>query len=331
MSLIGHAAYALKQVQNQILRGLDGSTIDSLGERTKQQIRGEDRDRSQERQRRITEAGKRPDRRGAPERRCGIQSANAETILENYPAAEKADPGNDIRGDPSLAPVTPNESAHHHKHGGAHRDQTIRAQSSGALPPLPFGAHERSQDERDNQPNSKYIPSHFALRFSLRAYLSAGKTEFASSASASVADSRRWIRGTLVSFASQQDSNARRDGSIQIDRSGDLPSGCSGTHTRYRPECVVKSRPFIVKLVMLSPFPQDTLVLIEVRSLARRKISFSSGDLAEIGKIPTRSGSIGPRERAGDQEYAVLRWQVAELQLVGTTWRFVFLDQIFHI
>ncbi|HSY64514.1 MAG TPA: hypothetical protein VK829_07940 [Terriglobales bacterium] len=82
---------------------------------------------------------------------------------------------------------------------------------------------------------------------------------------------------------------------------------------------------------MFSPFPQDTLVLIEVRSLARRKISFSSGDLAEIAEIPTRSGSIRPRERAGDQEYAVLRWQVAELQLVETTWRFVFLDQIFHI
>src|SRR5580693_92265 len=176
MSLIGRAAYALKQVQNQILRGLDGSTIDSLGERTKQQIRGEDCDRSQERQRCITEAGKRPNSRCAPERRCGIQSTNAETILENYAAAEKPDPRNDISGDPSLAPVTLNESAHHHKHGGAHRHQAVRAQSGGALPPLPFGADEYSKDERDNQPNSKYIPSHFALRFSLSAYTSAGKT-----------------------------------------------------------------------------------------------------------------------------------------------------------
>lgn len=59
MPYVGSATHAFDEVQNQLLRGLDGSTIDPPSQRAKQQIRSENRDYSKEGEGRITKARER--------------------------------------------------------------------------------------------------------------------------------------------------------------------------------------------------------------------------------------------------------------------------------
>jgi hypothetical protein len=70
---------------------------------------------------------------------------------------------------------------------------------------------------------------------------------------------------------------------------------------------------------------RDTPFRIEIRKVSRRRNQlFKQGSSAETAKIPTRSGLLAPRERAGIQECVVLGSSVAEFQVIATTWGFGF-------
>ena len=89
--------------------------------------------------------------------------------------------------------------------------------------------------------------------------------------------------------------------SIQIEMSGGLPSSRRGTQTQYRSGRVEWFWKLLVTRVMLySPARRTRIHRAQNRLAQLKSILIGVGILPEAGEIPTRPGSVVPRERAGE-------------------------------
>src|SRR5580700_4934276 len=141
------------------------SSVERLPDRAQAHIRRDDGNGASDRGSVHAITRERPDSRRTPQRCGGVESRNVQAVTQDDPGAQEADARDNLPGDSITVVRTCGKRGQHDKHRGPCRDESVRAQSGHALPPLPFGADEGSQNQGQSQANCEVMPKHFSDPF----------------------------------------------------------------------------------------------------------------------------------------------------------------------
>jgi hypothetical protein len=130
--------------------------MQAISKWTQNNVGKDDRDRKKQGEVRSTEPSQNSNCRGTPDRGCRVKPADIRTVFKDYARAEKADARDHVRRNPAASRwISIEQKARHHECRGARRHESIGPSPCHALPPLPFEANNRSQQECGNQPLGK--------------------------------------------------------------------------------------------------------------------------------------------------------------------------------
>ncbi|KJK24226.1 hypothetical protein UB46_11885 [Burkholderiaceae bacterium 16] len=108
----------------------------------------------------MAKAGEHAHGGGAPQRGGGIQATHVQAVAHDHAGTEKADAGNDLRGNARMALRIEGKGGNRYEQGRAGGYQRVGAQPRHALAQLPFGTDTGAQRERFKQAQGEFVPHH---------------------------------------------------------------------------------------------------------------------------------------------------------------------------
>jgi hypothetical protein len=138
--------------------------VDQPDYRPQEQIRADNEGGPECTRDELSRPGKCSDHRRTPERCRRVEALDIEAFAEDHSGAEKADPGNDLGGDPGRTVIAREHDRENDEPGGPDRHQGIRPEPGHALPPLSLNADQRAEKQGRSEADSDLVRVHGVSR-----------------------------------------------------------------------------------------------------------------------------------------------------------------------